>query len=220
MKKLNTVIFLLIAISFAVIGIMISYMPPEVPTHYNALGEVDGMGSPNTYFIFPAISAVSSLILIPVSKTCTKPEERKTVQYVTVFSVLLFAVLGIFFSYRALVFNPASVSPETSNNVFKLTFIILGLLFVFIGNRMPKVRKNPAIGVRTKWTLASDTVWQKSNRFAAIGCVVCGFLMIICSALLTSPLALLCVNTALVVLWGIASTVASYMYYKKEQQEG
>jgi len=219
MKKFHTAIFMIIALSFAAIGIMISYMPPEVPIHYNALGEVDSLGSPYTYFVFPALSAVSALILIPVSKTCTKPEEQKTVQYVTVFTVLLFAVLGIFFSYRALVFNPAS-SPEASNNIFKLTFIILGLLFVFIGNQMPKVRKNPAIGVRTKWTLASDAVWQKSNRFSGISCVVCGFLMIICSALIAPPLVLLYINAAFILLWGIGCTVASYIYYKKEQQVG
>lgn len=219
MKRLHTAIFLIIALSFAAIGVMISYMPPEVPTHYNALGEVDGMGSPYTYLVFPALSALSALILIPVSKTCTKPSERKTIQYTTIFSVLLFAVLGIFFSYRALIFNPAS-SPEASNNIFKLTFIILGLLFVFIGNQMPKVRKNPAIGVRTKWTLASDTVWQKSNRFSGISCVVCGFLMIICSALISPPLVLLYINAAFVLLWGIGCTVASYIYYKKEQQVG
>lgn len=219
MKKLIAVIFLLIALSFAAVGIMISYMPPEVPIHYNALGEVDNMGSPYTYLIFPGFSALSALILIPVSKTCTKPEEKKTVHYVTLFTVLLFAAMGIFFSYRALTFAPDSASPEASGNIFKLTFIILGLLLVYLGTQMPKIRQNHLIGVRTKWTLSSESVWQKSNRFTGIGCIVCGLIMIICSALISAPLALLIVNSALVILCAAASFIASYMYYKKEQQD-
>ena len=218
MKKFHTVIFLIIALSFAAIGVMISYMPAEVPVHYNALGEIDSMGSPYTYLVFPALSALSALILIPVSKTCTKPSERKTLQYTTIFTVLLFAVLGIFFSYRALVYDPGQVSPEASTNIFKLTFIILGLLLVFIGNKMPKIRQNHIIGLRTKWSLASDSVWQKSNRFAAIGCVVSGLLMVIISALIAAPFTLLIVNSMLVAAWAIISCVASYIYYKNEQQ--
>lgn len=218
MKKLHTVIFLLIALSFAAIGIMISYMPAEVPIHYNALGEIDNMGSPYTYLIFPALSALSALILIPVSKTCPKPDERKVLQYTALFSVLLFAVLGVFFSYRALVFDPGEVSPEASTNIFKLTFIILGLLLVFIGNKMPKIRKNRTVGLRTAWSLASDAVWQKSNRFAGISCVACGLLMIIGSTLIAAPLTLLIINSALVAIWAITSSAASYIFYKNEQQ--
>jgi len=218
MKRLHTVIFLIIALSFAAIGIMISYMPAEVPIHYNALGEIDNMGSPYTYLVFPALSALSALILIPISKICTKPDERKVLQYTALFSVLLFAVLGIFFSYRALVFDPGEASPEASTNIFKLTFIILGVLLVFIGNKMPKIRQNRVIGLRTKWSLTSETVWQKSNRFAGISCVVCGLLMIIISTIIAAPFTLLIANSVLIALWAIVSCVASYIYYKNEQQ--
>ena len=42
----------------------------------------------------------------------------------------------------------------------------LGALFVMLGLVMPRVRRNPWVGVRTPWTLASDENWARTHRFA------------------------------------------------------
>lgn len=206
----------LIALGFAAIGIMMSYMPDVVPTHYNALGEIDGMGSRYTYLIFPAFSAVSALILIPISRTRPDPVEAKALLYTGIFMVLLFNVMGIFFAYRAMVFESGTAS-NTNYDIFKPTAITIGVLLVLIGNLMPKFRRNRFSGLRTRWSLSSDSVWQKSNRFAGISAVVCGFLMIICGALFSGTVIII-VIFALIILWAALCTIVSYKYYKSEQQ--
>lgn len=49
-------------------------------------------------------------------------------------------------------------------------------LLVLIGNPMGKVRRNFFIGIRTPWTLASESVWYATHRLAARLMVASGLL--------------------------------------------
>jgi uncharacterized membrane protein len=42
----------------------------------------------------------------------------------------------------------------------------LGAFFVLLGLLIPRVRQNPWIGVRTRWSLASEENWARTHRFA------------------------------------------------------
>ena len=48
--------------------------------------------------------------------------------------------------------------------ISRLVLIGTGLLFVVIGNYLPKVRPNYLMGIRTPWTLASDLSWTRTHR--------------------------------------------------------
>ena len=64
----------------------------------------------------------------------------------------------------------------------KFTGIAIGILLVILGNIMPKMRRNAMFGLRTKWSMTNDSVWQKSQRFGGIASVLCGLAMIVISA--------------------------------------
>jgi uncharacterized membrane protein len=40
----------------------------------------------------------------------------------------------------------------------------IGILFLFIGWMMPRVKKNYTIGIRLPWTLHSQVVWDKTHK--------------------------------------------------------
>ena len=44
--------------------------------------------------------------------------------------------------------------------------ILFGLLFVAIGNYMPKCRQSYTIGIKLPWTLASEENWNRTHRLA------------------------------------------------------
>ncbi|MEW5931420.1 MAG: SdpI family protein [Gemmatimonadota bacterium] len=54
---------------------------------------------------------------------------------------------------------------------------LLGLLFVALGNYLPRVRPNWFVGVRTPWTLSSDAVWRDTHRLAGWTFVAAGLLL-------------------------------------------
>ena len=44
--------------------------------------------------------------------------------------------------------------------------ILLGVVFIAIGNYMPKCKQNYTIGIKIPWTLASEENWNKTHRLA------------------------------------------------------
>jgi uncharacterized membrane protein len=43
---------------------------------------------------------------------------------------------------------------------------VFGVLLVALGNVLPKLPRNGLIGIRTPWTLADPTVWERTHRVA------------------------------------------------------
>ena len=50
----------------------------------------------------------------------------------------------------------------------------LGILFMFIGYMLRQAKRNFFIGIRTPWTLSSDTVWKKTHRLGSVLFMVSG----------------------------------------------
>jgi uncharacterized membrane protein len=96
----------------------------------------------------------------------------------------------------------------------------LGMLFgpallILLGNFLPRVRPNYFAGVRTPWTLASASVWRRTNRLAGkllfYGGLFSGLLM-----LASNP-----AGTVALVVSGLLGSVvpiaASYIWWRNEQ---
>ncbi len=46
----------------------------------------------------------------------------------------------------------------------RLNRAVFGTLMVALGNVMPKLPRNGLVGIRTPWTLADPTVWERTHR--------------------------------------------------------
>ena len=75
--------------------------------------------------------------------------------------------------------------------------VFMGLLFVIIGNYLPKCKQSYTIGIKIPWTLHSEENWNKTHRLAGWLWVVCGLAMMVSGFaggfLLLLPLALVMV---------------------------
>ena len=93
-----------------------------------------------------------------------------------------------------------------------------GLMFLLLGNYMPKLRQNSFMGIRVKWTLDNEANWNATHRFAGKLWVAAGLLCMI-SALLPGK-TMMVVFIASIVLASVAPCVYSYRYYKQHPQDG
>ena len=51
---------------------------------------------------------------------------------------------------------------------FDLAFFMpamLGVMFIFIGNYLPKVKQNRTLGIKISWALNNEENWNKTHRF-------------------------------------------------------
>ena len=93
----------------------------------------------------------------------------------------------------------------------------VGLLFAFLGNYLTRIEPNWFIGIRTPWTLSSDTVWRKTHRTGGWLFVIGG--MVIAAGAFAPRGALLPLFVATLIVVAGIPVVQSYVLWKREQRD-
>ena len=206
----------MIVLSVIVTVVLMQFMPDRIPAHYNSAGVVDRMGTKYESLLWPATTALMGGFFLLMTRFVKTASEKKVLHIVGIVMELFFVALGIYFMAKSIVYDPSTTATDMNADITRIAAIAIGIVLIVLGNFMPKISRNKLFGLRTTWTLSSDAVWQKSNRFCGICGVVCGLLVVLVSAILPSSTVLIaCI--LLFAVWIIASVIGSYRYYKAEQ---
>lgn len=221
MKKLYSALYavLLICVIGTVIFLILS--PDRIPVHYNFAGEVDRIGSKYENLIWPGFAIGMGVFFLLMARIQRKKGEKtneKVLMIAGVCTLVFFTLLGFYFMLKALRYDPQAASQVSYDDVNRFVSIGIGALLVVLGNIMPKMRRNAMFGLRTKWSMANDNVWQESQRFGGITSVIAGFIMIIL-ALFVPGIWNVVMMTIVIVIWLILCIVASHRYYLEDQDK-
>jgi len=96
-------------------------------------------------------------------------------------------------------------------DVVRPVAIAVGVVLIAVGNYLGKARRNAVFGLRTPWTLADDTVWDRTHRFTGLGMVLGGGLLIGLAFLLKDRVAIgvaMAICAALPPLAGVARSAS------------
>jgi uncharacterized membrane protein len=160
MEKSKIIIIGIIILSFLVGVHFYPQMPERVASHWNAQGEVDGYMSKGWgLFFMPLMSVVLFLLFLLIPQIDPLKENiRKFRKYFDGFIVLL--MLFLFYIYLLTVFWNIGLR----FNMGQLMIPALGILFYYCGILVENAKRNWFIGIRTPWTLSSETVWEKTHK--------------------------------------------------------
>ena len=203
----------IIVLSVIVTVVLMQFMPDQIPAHYNSAGVVDRMGSKYESLIWPATTALMGGFFLLMTRFVKTASEKKVLHIVSIVIEFLFVALGVYFMIKSIHYDPTAAAPDINADVSRIASIAIGIVLIILGNFMPKISRNKLFGLRTTWTLKSDVVWQKSNRFCGICSVACGLLMVLSAAVLPSS-AVLIACVGLFAAWVVLSVLASYRYSK------
>lgn len=129
-------------------------------------------------FTLPAAMALILLIFRSLSKR--DPLRRNYERFRKTFEISLdlaivlavgthLLLLGLLTFHRGYFGRWVSVIPTS----------LVGLILVVAGNILPRLRPNYAVGIRTRWTLADETVWMKTHRIGGYVLLVFGVVLIV-----------------------------------------
>lgn len=224
-SRRNHILILLITLSLAVWGIGLGLLPERVPVHWNFAGEVDRFGSKLEFLIFPVIEVVAGGIFVFAARQCGKKSggtgsfTEKILFGTGVFEVVLFSCIGLYVMWKA-----GTYAPGDTITVSKVLFgivnapgIWVGVLLVVMGNTMPKARRNDIFGVRTSWSMSSDEVWRKSQRFGGAATVCLGLALVLSGCFL-DWLAQILFTLIAASVWFAVCAAMSYHYYQKQDK--
>ena len=161
-STIKTELLPIIIILAAVISSFYFYsnFPDKVPIHWNVAGEVDRYGSRTIgAFLFPAI--ILGMYLMFLGIPYIDPKKERYTQFKRVYHV--FKNLLIVFM-TAMYFITSFNALGYDISVATWIPLMVGALFVFLGNYMSKLKPNWFMGIRTPWTLSSEEVWNKTHR--------------------------------------------------------
>ncbi|WND03989.1 SdpI family protein [Temperatibacter marinus] len=157
--------FTLFALMIALTIYALGQLPAgtELPVHYNIQGEADRYAPASSALWFVIGMAAFTALLInflpaldPRMKNVenTRPAIRGMVNGFVLFSAILHGgMVGQALGYPF--------------EIMQSLLVAMSLMFLIMGNYISKTRSNFFIGIRTPWTLTSETVWVKTHRLAA-----------------------------------------------------
>ena len=195
------------------IGLFIwNFLPDQIVTHWNFNGEADGWsGKGFTVFGLPMILFVAHWICVIFTSFDSKnKEQNRKVSSMVLWIMPVISLLMCSLTY--------AVALGYEINIGVWVRILFGLMFLVLGNYMPKCKQNHTIGIRVKWTLHNEENWNKTHRFAGRLWVVGGVFVL---ATLFIPLdSFVYTFFLLVLVMAFGPIIYSYMYYKKQEKEG
>jgi len=208
-KSFVIAIVALVILLFAVSAFFYPQLPDKLASHWNAAGQADGYSSKFWgLFLLPIISIAFTLLLVLIPKI--DPLKANIEQFKGYYYgfIVVFLVFFLYLHVLTIIFNLGYMLNMT-------LFLIpaFATLFYFIGVMISKAKRNYFIGIRTPWTLASDSVWDKTHALGGKLFKLAAIISLI--GMLFGQYAIWFM-LAPVMVAAIATAVYSYLVFRKE----
>jgi uncharacterized membrane protein len=175
--KTTTIISMLLIAVTIIAGIALwNQLPDQMASHWNANDQVDGtMSKFWGVFMMPLVTLGMMVLFLIVPGI--DPLKANIAQFRETFNIFIVLIIAFMLYVHGL-----TLAWSLGYTGFKMSTAMLpfmGVLFIAIGSLLRKAKRNFFIGIRTPWTLSSDTVWNKTHQLGATLFMASGALAII-----------------------------------------
>ena len=192
--------------------IMWNMLPERIVTHWNASGQADGWsGKSFAIFGLPVIMLAGHWLCILV----TAHDPKNSGQNDKIFKIVLW-ILPI----TSLITSGAvyAIALGSDISIDLMVRVLIGLMFVMLGNYLPKCKQNHTIGVKITWTLQNEENWNKTHRFTGRLWVLGGIFIL---ATMFIPMKSYGgVFVVVLLLLSFLPMIYSYVYHRKQVKAG
>lgn len=214
-KLEETIIIVLTLLPFLYLAIIYSDLPETVPAHWNANGEITRYDDKKTLWMIPIMMTGLIYVLL---KFIPQLDPKGQIKKMGKKFIHLRMIMTLFMTVLAtgIIYMTQNHETDIAGDPSWI-FILVGLLFIVLGNYMPAMKPNYFVGIRTPWTLENETVWRKTHRLGGWIFMASG-LAIIISALALSPQITFIVTMVGAIGTALVTMIYSYMIFKKIPQ--
>ena len=148
-------------------------LPDVMATHFGANNEANGFSS-KVFAVFGLPLLLLALEWFGALVTSHDPKKQNISPKMFAFVLWIVPVVSLI--------GAATIYPYNLGYQIDITFIaelLLGVIFIVVGNYLPKARQNYTIGIKIPWTLANEENWNRTHRLAGYLWVIGGILMVI-----------------------------------------
>lgn len=165
-SKISIIASLVILIIFNVL--FYNKMPDQLPTHWNFQGQADDYSSK-----FQAMVMIQGFLVLMNLFLCfmldNDPKNERQNNFLMTLTKLSMPIMMIVIYVITIL---AGLGREVNTSV--IISLLMGVLFIAIGNYMPKVKRNYTVGIKLPWTLNSDENWRRTHRLGGLCFILMG----------------------------------------------
>ncbi|NYZ76140.1 SdpI family protein [Candidatus Micrarchaeota archaeon] len=210
MRTNAALILTIIILSFLIGAYFYPQMPDAFASHWNAAGEVDSY-APKLWGLFtmPVILVIILIFIVLIPRIDPlKANIGKFREYYDTFSI----IVALFFFYLDLLVILWNIGVKF--DLMQLLVPAFAVLLYYSGVLTENSKRNWFIGIQTPWTMSSDKVWNKTNKF-------CGKLSkataIIALLGIFFPYYAVLIIAIPVIVLAVYSVIYSYIEYQRER---
>ena len=148
-------------------------LPDVMATHFGMNNEANGFSS-KAFAVFGLPAFLLAVLWIGAFVTSHDPKRQNISSKMFSLGLWIAPVISL---VAAAIIYPINLGYELDITLF--AELLLGLMFIIIGNYLPKTRQNYTIGIKIPWTLANEENWNRTHRLAGYLWMICGILMIL-----------------------------------------
>jgi uncharacterized membrane protein len=175
--KITSIIVLVLLALAVLAGVVLwNQLPDQMASHWDTNDQVNGY-LPKFWgvFLIPLITLGMFVLFLVVPGI--DPLKANIAQFRETFNVFIVVIVAFMLYVHGL-----TLAWSLGHQNFKMSAAMLpfmGVLFIAVGFMLRKARRNFFIGIRTPWTLSSDSVWDKTHQLGSILFMVSGACAII-----------------------------------------
>lgn len=204
----ETVLYLL---HFAIVF----YLPDFVPFHWNSNGTADFYVNKWWYLLYDLIPFIVIWLFWFPLKSSTPSVYINTSAW-KLFSVsFCFLMMAITWIPEYLIFTKTDTLQSAIANIHGLVLLLVGIIFILLGNFLPQVLPNRYFGAKTPWTKNDKQNWKKTNHLYSALIFGTGILCII--GALFHSFWIQYLGAAVVFLTLTIYIYSFYLYYTKKK---
>ena len=184
-------------------------LPDKMATHFDMQGTPNGWSS--KWFaviglpVFVAIVNVLSILLTETDPRRHKYPEKMMKLVYWICPVVSWICAGFTIAYELGIESVAMP---------KLGSLFIGVMFVVIGNYLPKVKQNYYMGIKLPWTYSDEENWNRTHRMAGKLWVAGGIVL-----LLNFFLEIRGLEIAVLIIMIAVPTIYSFAFSRKKDKE-
>lgn len=203
--KKKIIITTLITLFPVIIGLAVnSKLPSKMPVHFDMSGTPDSYAG--KYFIILGIPLMlTALHLFTIIITLHDPKKINISEKMLSLIFYTIPVISVVITSVTYIF-----SLGYDINISKVTTILIGILFIALGNYLTKTHQNYTVGIKLPWTLNNRENWNKTHRLGSRLFIIGGF--VILSNIIFNSTVLF---VAVIVIITIVPCIYSFILYKK-----
>ncbi|WP_111710064.1 SdpI family protein [Lutibacter citreus] len=169
----------IVLLPFFYLAYIWNQLPEKVPMHWNIKGEIDRYGEKIELIIIPILlPLLVYIIFLVVPKIDPKNKLNKMGNKLQTIKILLTTFMSILALF--IIYSVKNQSFANQNYII----LLIGVLYIILGNYFKTIKANYFIGIRTPWTLENETVWKKTHKLGGKLWFVGGIIVVLTSLIL------------------------------------